>query len=141
MGQCLDVKTEVFWESSLLHGLDELDMKKSSGLEAKGSRAEALRGWSRAASAAHGRSGSCPLPTGTDNNEAQEAFHRLSLPARGHCIINCVVLMFIISERNLCVRVARSAGDELAVLSCYYIKVKCLFEFTALAVATASGFV
>lgn len=35
----------------------------------------------------------------------------------------------------MCLRVATSGGDELAVLNCYYIKVRCLFKFTALAVA------
>ena len=35
----------------------------------------------------------------------------------------------------VCLRVPASGGDTLAVLSCYYIKVRCLFKFTALAVA------
>ena len=39
--------------------------------------------------------------------------------------------MFIISERHRCGRVAARGGDESAVLSCYYIKVRCLFKFTA----------
>ena len=39
--------------------------------------------------------------------------------------------MLIISERHRCARVAASGGDKSAVLSCYYIKVRCLFKFTA----------
>ena len=41
--------------------------------------------------------------------------------------------MLIISERHRCACAAKSGGDESAVLSCYYIKVRCLFKFTALA--------
>lgn len=41
--------------------------------------------------------------------------------------------MFIISERHRCAHLAASRRDESAVLSCYYIKVRCLFKFTALA--------
>lgn len=41
--------------------------------------------------------------------------------------------MLIISERHRCACAATSGGDESAVLSCYYIKVRCLFKFTALA--------
>lgn len=35
----------------------------------------------------------------------------------------------------MCLHVAESGGDEFAVLGCYHMKVRCLFKFTAPAVA------